>query len=68
MPPTKPWLQNERRLELALEGERFFDLVRWGLAETVLGPQGYTNKNRYYPLPQSAVDRANGVLVQNPDY
>lgn len=61
-------IQNERRLELALEGERFFDLVRWGLAESVLGAQGYQAKNRYYPIPQSAIDRSNNVLVQNPDY
>ncbi len=61
-------IQNERRLELALEGERFYDLVRWGLAETVLAPLGYQPKHRYYPIPQQAIDRSNGVLVQNPDY
>lgn len=61
-------IQNERRFEMALDGERFFDLVRWGLAPTVLGPLGYQAKNRYYPIPQAAIDFANGVLVQNPDY
>jgi hypothetical protein len=61
-------IQNERRYELALEGERFYDLVRWGLAESVLGGAGYLSKNKYYPIPQSAIDFAGGVLIQNPDY
>lgn len=61
-------IQNERRFEFAMEGERFFDLVRWGLAQQVLGPLGYTSRHRYYPLPQPAIDRANGVLVQNPEW
>lgn len=61
-------IQNERRLEFAMEGERFFDLVRWGLAEAVLGPMGYQSKNKWYPIPQPAIDRSNGVLLQNPDY
>lgn len=58
----------ERRSELALEGERFFDLVRWNDAQTVLGSAGYQAKHKYYPLPQGAIDFAGGVLVQNPDY
>lgn len=61
-------IQQERHVEFAMEGERFFDLVRWGLANTVLGPLGYTTKNKYYPLPQGVIDASSGVLVQNPDY
>lgn len=61
-------IQNERRFELAMEGERFYDLVRWGLAQAVLGGQGYQNKHRYYPIPQPAIDFAGGVLVQNPEW
>ena len=30
--------------------------------------QGYQAKHRYYPIPQAAIDAANGILVQNPDY
>lgn len=60
-------IQNERRLELALEGDRFFDLVRWGLASTVLAPNGYQNRHRYYPIPQPAIDLYNR-LVQNPEW
>lgn len=58
----------ERRSELGLEGERFFDLVRWNDANSVLGPLGYQNKCRYYPIPQPAIDRSGGVLVQNPEW
>lgn len=61
-------IKQERRSELGLEGERFFDLVRWNDANTVLGPLGYQNKCRYYPIPQPAIDRSGGVLVQNPEW
>lgn len=61
-------IKRERRIELAMEGERFYDLVRWGDAVTVLGPLGYQDKNKYYPIPQTAIDQSGGVLVQNPNY
>lgn len=61
-------IQNERRFELALEGDRFFDLVRWGLAPTVLGGAGYTNRHRFYPIPQQAIDNSGGRLIQNPEW
>jgi starch-binding outer membrane protein, SusD/RagB family len=61
-------IKKERRSELGMEGERFFDLVRWGDAATVLGPFGYTNRCRFYPIPQPAIDRSNNVLVQNPEW
>ena len=61
-------IQNDRRWELAFEGERFYDLVRWDLALSILGGQGYQARHRYLPLPQPAIDFAGGVLVQNPDY
>jgi hypothetical protein len=61
-------IQNERRHELAMESERFYDLVRWGLADTVLKDLGYLPKNKYYPIPQSVIDKSGGVLTQNPDW
>ena len=61
-------IKKERRSELGLEGERFFDLVRWGDAISVLGTLGYTNRCRYYPIPQGAIDKSNNVLVQNPEW
>lgn len=59
-------IKNERRSELGLEGERFYDLVRWGDAISVLGPLGYQARCQYYPIPQPAIDRSNGILKQNP--
>ncbi|MEX2574715.1 MAG: RagB/SusD family nutrient uptake outer membrane protein [Balneolaceae bacterium] len=48
---------HERRVELAFEFHRFFDLKRWGLAEEVLGDVGYTDEShRYFPLPQNEID------------
>jgi starch-binding outer membrane protein, SusD/RagB family len=61
-------IKAERRSELGLEGERFFDLVRWGDAVAVLGPQGYVNRCRFYPIPQPAIDKSNGKLIQNPEW
>lgn len=73
----------ERRLELALEGHRFFDLVRWGIAADYIGkylttekdrlPNNLTgisftaNKNEYFPIPQTEID-LNPKLKQNPGY
>lgn len=61
-------IKNERRFEFAMEGYRFWDLVRWGDAQSVLGPLGYTNRCRYYPIPQKAIDLSGGVLKQNPEW
>jgi len=60
-------IKQERRVEFAMEFERFFDLVRWGDATTVLGPLGYQNKHRFYPIPNSALN-SNPNLVQNPEW
>ncbi|MBB1285057.1 RagB/SusD family nutrient uptake outer membrane protein [Flavisolibacter sp. BT320] len=61
-------IKNERRWEFALEGYRFYDLVRWGDALQVLGPLGYTNRHRFYPIPQKAIDLSGNVLTQNPEW
>lgn len=61
-------IKNERRWEFAMEGYRFYDLVRWGDAVSALGSLGYTNRCRYYPIPQKAIDLSNGVLQQNPEW
>ncbi len=61
-------IKHERRIEFAMEFERFYDLVRWGDAVTVLAAKGYQDKNKYFPIPQSAIDKSQGVLKQNPNY
>ncbi len=60
-------VKQERRAEFAMEFERFFDLVRWGDATSVLAPLGYQNKHRFYPIPTSALN-SNPNLVQNPEW
>jgi hypothetical protein len=64
-------IRHERRIELAMEWDRFYDLVRWGVARQVLhaaGKTGYQDRHALLPLPQSEIDKSNGVLIQNPNY
>jgi hypothetical protein len=62
-------IYNERRMELATEGHRFFDLVRTGKAPTVLGTRGFkANKNEVLPIPQKEIDLTKKVLEQNKGY
>lgn len=58
---------HERRIELAFEHSRLNDLQRWGLAESELASEGYSARNRYFPIPQQELDN-NPNLTQNPGY
>lgn len=61
----------ERRLELALEHDRFFDLVRQGRAGQVMRDAGKTfvdGKHELLPIPQEQIDLSAGKLKQNPNY
>lgn len=51
-------IQNERRVELAQEFHRYFDLMRWGktVAEAALGEDFNYETNRYFPIPQKEID------------
>jgi starch-binding outer membrane protein, SusD/RagB family len=67
VPVTLDAIKTERRLELAGEGHRFFDLVRWGDAATKLASRGFkAGKNEIFPIP--AQELQGTKLVQNPGY
>ena len=76
-------LMFERRLEFGMEGARFFDLVRWGIAAETLN--GYLavektkrdflslavftkGRDEYYPIPQREITFTKGLYQQNPKY
>ncbi|QDK81418.1 RagB/SusD family nutrient uptake outer membrane protein [Spirosoma sp. KCTC 42546] len=77
-------VQFERKLELSGEGHRFYDLVRWGVASTVLnaylayesqkltlgygGAKFTAGKDEYLPIPQVQMDLQQGIFKQNPGY
>jgi hypothetical protein len=73
----------ERRVEMALEGERFFDLIRWGIADQVIngffdkeksfrsiyqGAHFTKGRDEYLPIPQNQIFWSKGRYVQNPGY
>ncbi|MDR0863970.1 MAG: RagB/SusD family nutrient uptake outer membrane protein [Candidatus Symbiothrix sp.] len=77
-------LRFERKLELALEGERFFDLVRWGIASQVLNDEYFpkeksdrayyrsssfkAGRDEYFPIPQNQIDFSGRLYEQNSGY
>lgn len=75
-------LRTEMRLEKALEGERFFDLVRWGIAKEVMTAYFNAEKDKriyyqdatfdageeYYPIPVAQYNFSLGKYTQNPGY
>lgn len=68
---TQANVWSERRVELAMEQDRFFDLVRQGRAGTVLRAQGKAfvdGKHELFPIPQAQIDLSGGRLTQNPGY
>jgi hypothetical protein len=59
----------ERRHELAMEGHRFWDLIRTGKAPSVLGELGFIQgKHELLPVPQTEIDISQGTLSQNPNW
>jgi hypothetical protein len=67
VPATLANVYTERRLELATEGHRWFDLVRWGQAASALAFKGFkAGKNELLPIPLGEL--SNTKLIQNPGY
>lgn len=58
----------ERRLEFVGEGQRYFDILRTGKAEQILGSKGWKTRNKFLPLPNGDIQNARGSLTQNPGY
>lgn len=61
----------ERRVELAMEHDRWFDLVRTGQAQAAYAADGKTfvvGKHELFPLPQIFINQAQGYSIQNPMY
>jgi len=71
---TKIW--HERRVEMAMEQDRFFDIVRQEDVLAGRAVQAYTahgktfvkGKNEVFPIPQTQIQLSGGVLTQNPMY
>ncbi|MFY0628976.1 MAG: RagB/SusD family nutrient uptake outer membrane protein [Flavobacteriaceae bacterium] len=71
---TQEELIEERRVELAFENQRFFDLVRFGVAQQTLSAfstangLGFSGTDLLLPIPQIEIGLSNGLLTQNPGY
>jgi hypothetical protein len=72
---TKEALLVERRVELAFENHRFYDLVRFGVADEVLqahatemGYTSYDTRKLLLPIPAREINLSGGLLTQNPGY
>ncbi len=72
---TKEALLDERRVELAFENQRFYDLLRFGVADPVLSAHaaemGYTSydaRKLTLPIPAREINLSGGLLTQNPGY
>ena len=65
---TRENIYEERRAELAMEDDRFFDLVRTGQAATVLASKGFkAGKNEVFPVPSNQI-QVNTGLQKTPGY
>lgn len=71
---TKDQLLVERRVELAFENQRWYDLLRFGVADAVLTAHAaemgyvYTSRALLLPIPAREINISGGLLTQNPGY
>ncbi len=61
-------IEQERRVELAFEGHRWFDLIRTDRAVTVMAGKGIQSHHVLFPIPQSQIDINPALIKQNPGY
>lgn len=60
---------HERQVELAMEFDRFFDVIRQGRATEIFGPKGFkAGKNEVMPIPNDEITLSGNLLTQNPGY
>lgn len=60
-------LMHERRVEMAFEPHRIFDIMRWNIGSQIFGSTWKSNYN-VFPFPQTEIDRSGGLLKQNDGY
>ena len=60
-------MRQEKRVELAFEPHRWFDIIRWGIGPTVFGA-AWDDRFNVFPFPLSEIERSNGLLIQNSGY
>jgi len=60
-------MMQEKRVEMAFEPHRWFDIVRWDLGPTIFGAS-WDPKLVVFPFPQSEIDRSEGLMTQNTGY
>lgn len=60
-------MMHEKRLEMAFEPHRWFDITRWGIGPEVFGSL-WNDKLNLFPFPLSEIERSGGLLEQNPGY
>lgn len=68
---TLQQIYNERRWEMAMEHDRWFDLVRTGQAQAAMAADGktfITGIHEVFPIPMDQITQSNGLLTQNPGY
>ncbi|MBT6174896.1 MAG: RagB/SusD family nutrient uptake outer membrane protein [Flavobacteriales bacterium] len=62
-------IYHERRVELSLEGHRFFDIVRQNRGQQLLSDKGFiSGTHELYPIPLAEISLSGGLLIQNPGY
>lgn len=68
---TLDQIYKERRLEMAMEHDRWFDIVRTGQASTAMTAVGQVfivGKHELFPIPEEQITLSKGLLTQNPNY